>query len=390
MISQELLSDIYNYFKKENMDIRLLDFFKSPRKKVFFGSGKQMKVSYDILRSMGYKIEFLVISREGAQKTKVADGELPIYTIDELKKEEKEYDFLIAVNEKFNDEIKGILEKEGVSHIYWSEHWVKTNAILREILFEYYIKMHGAEYDKEKNLIKHKNFRICGSEGQDHGYRDMLLGEFNDIVQPSIFNDYSTLTEGAYEHKNVILEEGDIVFDLGANIGLFSCVAASKGCQVYAFEPTPSIIENLKKNQCLYNDFWIEPYAVCDYEGTAKFYVNSANNSSGDSDTGMNSMILKNSGMEEIEVPTITIDAFVKLRGLKSVDFIKADIEGAERDMLKGAFQTLKDYAPKLSLCTYHLPDDKEVLTKLILEANPNYVIEYKWLKLYAYVPGKK
>lgn len=101
-------------------------------------------------------------------------------------------------------------------------------------------------------------------------------------------------------------------------------------------------------------------------------------------------MILKNSGMEEIEVPTITIDAFVKLRGLKSVDFIKADIEGAERDMLKGAFQTLKDYAPKLSLCTYHLPDDKEVLTKLILEANPNYVIEYKWLKLYAYVPGKK
>jgi uncharacterized protein Usg len=46
----------------------------------------------------------------------------------------------------------------------------------------------------------------------------------------------------------------------------------------------------------------------------------------------------------------------------------------------------LKTYAPKLAICTYHLPDDKEVLTKLILQANPNYKIEYRWKKLYAFV----
>ena len=83
---------------------------------------------------------------------------------------------------------------------------------------------------------------------------------------------------------------------------------------------------------------------------------------------------------------TIKIDTFVKEKNIKKIDFIKADIEGAERYMLMGAQKTLREFAPKLSLCTYHLPDDEEVMTKLILEANPDYKIIYGENKLYAYV----
>jgi hypothetical protein len=69
------------------------------------------------------------------------------------------------------------------------------------------------------------------------------------------------------------------------------------------------------------------------------------------------------------------------------IDFIKADIEGAERLLLKGAINVLRKLRPKLSICTYHLPDDKQVLEKIIKEANPNYVVIHAYDKLYAYVP---
>ena len=89
-------------------------------------------------------------------------------------------------------------------------------------------------------------------------------------------------------------------------------------------------------------------------------------------------------------VPTITVDKFVDDNNLKTVDFIKADIEGAERLMLDGARETLREFEPDLSLCYYHFIDDYKILTDLIKEANPNYVITRKWKKIYAHSKNKR
>jgi hypothetical protein len=71
---------------------------------------------------------------------------------------------------------------------------------------------------------------------------------------------------------------------------------------------------------------------------------------------------------------------------IKKIDFIKVDIEGAERDMLRGATNVLKTFAPKLAICTYHLPDDPMVLEDIILEANPKYKVVHLKMKLFACV----
>ena len=82
-------------------------------------------------------------------------------------------------------------------------------------------------------------------------------------------------------------------------------------------------------------------------------------------------------------------DAFVEKNSIERVDFIKADVEGAERNMLRGAKRILRDFSPKLSLCSYHLPDDPQVLREIILDANPEYQIVEKFKNLYAYVSTK-
>ena len=179
-----------------------------------------------------------------------------------------------------------------------------------------------------------------------------------------------------------MVEQDDIVIDCGSNIGLFSIVTAKHCAKVYAFECVPNIYQYISKISEKYKNIVLVKKAVGAYSGKVKFSM--------DNDLNTNNRIIqgdkddiKNSSFVSIT----TIDDFVKEYGLNKVDFIKADIEGAERDMLRGAKETLKKYAPKLSICEYHMPDDPEVLENIIYDANPNYIIRHNKKKLYAYVP---
>lgn len=107
-----------------------------------------------------------------------------------------------------------------------------------------------------------------------------------------------------------------------------------------------------------------------------------------DGSTGANSL-LKQEGTEFETIEITTVDKFVKDNHITKVDFIKSDIEGMERNMLLGAKETLRKFAPKLAICTYHLPDDPEVLEKIIKEANSDYVVVQLRHKLMASVSPK-
>jgi len=212
--------------------------------------------------------------------------------------------------------------------------------------------------------------------------------EFLDIIMPSITHNKDMsepFLEGPYEYHDVTIKENDTVLDLGANFGLFSCLAASKHCEVYAFEQTKRIVEQyLNKLHNISSNINVIEKAISNYTGSAMFQ-NFENNSSCNSLQVNN--IKQNANL--VKVDTITVDDFVSQHKLNKVDFIKADIEGAERLMLEGAKETLKEFAPKLAICYYHKLDDLKVLRKLILESNPNYKIDVNWKKIYAKVPKK-
>ncbi|MDD3205787.1 MAG: FkbM family methyltransferase [Lachnospiraceae bacterium] len=208
--------------------------------------------------------------------------------------------------------------------------------------------------------------------------------EMNDILQKHIWeNELFEYVEGPYEFDKVVIEDGDIIFDCGANIGLFTGLASEKtpNGKVYAFEPVEEVRDMLMETSKYYSNIVVMDTALSDTEGTIQMAY--------DKDNCMGGSIVSDKGDGNITVKVDTIDHFVTVHNIEKVDFIKADIEGAERNMIKGARNTLKKYAPKIAICTYHLKDDKEVLEQLIKEANPNYIVVHKWLKLFAYVPDK-
>ena len=217
-------------------------------------------------------------------------------------------------------------------------------------------------------------------------YLDTLLVycKYNDNYDSKLVDKLDLiLPEGTYGYKNdkvdITVKEGDIVIDSGAWIGDFSAYASVKGAKVYAFEPSKKTVNYLKITQELNKNIHIVEKGLGDKEETAILENDSEN-------SGANKIVDSNYNKNAEKIELTTIDDFVVEQKLERIDFIKADIEGFERFMLKGANKTLKNFAPKLAICTYHLPDDPQVLAKIILDANPNYTIVQKKSKLYAAV----
>ena len=246
-----------------------------------------------------------------------------------------------------------------------------------------YEHFHSRHFDKKHNCLKIGELYLpllshAAYPTREDAYYAMEIG---DILYPGILHSYRYVDEGPYEWGGVEVERGDVVFDCGANLGLFSLYAAYRGAKVYAFEPIAAaraaLRQTMSLNPSLEGQVEVVPYGLSDVSGTAEFTVL-------DGTLVGSSMVLPQEGKRETAKIT-TIDEFSASLGVVPT-FIKADIEGAERLMLKGAQETLAHAAPKLALCTYHLPDDKKVIRELILKANPAYKITEKWKKYYAAV----
>ena len=89
------------------------------------------------------------------------------------------------------------------------------------------------------------------------------------ILYPEIFDAEMYLRHG------ITLTPGDCVFDVGANIGLFTLFATQKcnnDVQVYAFEPSPPTFEILRTNASLHaQQTHLCNYGLSDTAGTASF-----------------------------------------------------------------------------------------------------------------------
>lgn len=159
--------------------------------------------------------------------------------------------------------------------------------------------------------------------------------------------------EGQWKFVCRFLKTGMTFFDIGANQGFYTILAAKRvGSQgkVFAFEPAPTeyrkLRRNLLMNRC--QNVVMESQAVGAYEGLTEFYMCFDHQGSFSSIRHPAEDVISRKKL--IEVPITTLDLYIQNNNISSMDFMKLDVEGGELDVLKGAGGVLTKLRP-LVLC---------------------------------------
>ena len=173
-----------------------------------------------------------------------------------------------------------------------------------------------------------------------------------------------------YEQRDVVVRDSDIVLDVGAHLGVFTRLALRRGAGVVvAIEPHPV------NTACLERTFASEITAgrVRLVKAAAWHSPGALNFELGPSSQMGHAAAAAQRGSTTLVVRATTLDAIADEQRLDRVDFIKMDIEGAERHALAGARRLLATHKPRLAICIYHAPDDAEVVPRVVLSANDRY-----------------
>lgn len=178
-----------------------------------------------------------------------------------------------------------------------------------------------------------------------------------------------------YEARKYIREDA-IVIDAGANLGVFCVTAANlaRNGRVYGFEPAPKTYETLTRNVGPYSNISPINAALGDRPGTSEilmYDLGSGGNALVDSEMVAKIGLDSFHGRHTVNVSTI--DAFVEERKLDSVDYLKIDTEGYEKQILRGAEQTIRKWSPVIGVSAYHLKGDKEEIPRLVRSFNHRY-----------------
>ncbi|MGH9720301.1 MAG: FkbM family methyltransferase [Bryobacteraceae bacterium] len=176
-----------------------------------------------------------------------------------------------------------------------------------------------------------------------------------------------------YGDKSHGVQSGDIVFDCGAHAGVFTRQALELGAKkVVAVEPESINLEALRRNfaaEIEQGRVVVVAKGVWDKEGSLSFHVS-------ETSSGMHKFEETGANPADKALPLTTIDKLVDELRLDRVDFIKMDIEGAERKALAGASKSLAKFRPRMAICTYHLQDDPVEVVAAVRRALPDYQVE--------------
>ena len=144
-----------------------------------------------------------------------------------------------------------------------------------------------------------------------------------------------------YNVKNIFeVKEDATIFDIGAwkgDTAYFFSKKCSNKARIYAFEPDENNYKILLKIK--------DKYKLNNVIASNILFSNS------ETEINFLSMDLNRPA---VKMKSTTIDKFVEENNIEKIDYIKMDVEGAERNILEGAIKTIKKFKPSLAIAIYH------------------------------------
>lgn len=213
-------------------------------------------------------------------------------------------------------------------------------------------------YNNAKSKIKEAFTYLKDDESKEQYLKHLKVRigySFNELPEATTYNQY-------FPEDIIELSEPEIFLDCGAYTGdtlndylKYAKVPFKK---YICLEPDPQNLIALNNNISSKNltNVQVLEIAVGNENAVLKFDA-TGGGGAGLSDTG------------SISVNCKRIDDYFN----EEITFIKFDIEGAELSALKGAYNTIHKYKPKLAVCIYHLPNDLWEIILYIKEQFPFY-----------------
>lgn len=166
-----------------------------------------------------------------------------------------------------------------------------------------------------------------------------MLLDVNDSVVAPLLREQGTFEPLETSLVQRELKEGDVVVDVGANIGYYTLIFArlvGESGKVYAFEPDPANFQLLKKNVQLngYRNIVLERKAVADRTGRRRLYLAPHNK-------GDHRLYAPPENRPWVDVEAVALDDYFAARD-ERIAFIKMDIQGAEGAALTGMRRLLE------------------------------------------------
>ncbi|HEX6083896.1 MAG TPA: FkbM family methyltransferase [Thermoanaerobaculia bacterium] len=146
------------------------------------------------------------------------------------------------------------------------------------------------------------------------------------------------------------LGDDDVFFDVGANVGYYSILAAGRGARVHAFDAQEALVGLLRRSveRNGYGErVTVNHAAVCErHGGEVELFLPA------ERETLLGVASLQRHewlrGGTRVRVPALALDGYARERGLTRLDVVKIDVEGAEEGVVRGMSGLLERSCPRL------------------------------------------